>query len=267
MKILLVYPDFPDTFWSFKHALKFISKKANFPPLGLLTVAAMLPAKWEKKLIDMSIKNLKDEDLLWADYVFISAMSIQWESVNTIIARCKKIGVKTVAGGPLFTAWSDKFDTVDYLVLNEAELTLPLFLEDVEKGQTEIKHIYTSNKWADIKESPAPLWELIDMKDYFSASIQYSRGCPFNCEFCDIITLYGRIPRMKTKEQMITELEVLYSSGWRQDVFFVDDNFIGNKEKIKNEILPTLIEWMEKEDIPLNLLPRLLSIFRMTRNL
>lgn len=248
MRILLVYPDFPDTFWSFKHALKFISKKAAFPPLGLLTVAAMLPVEWEKKLIDMSIRDLKDEDLLWADYVFISAMSIQSESVNTIITRCKEKGAKIVAGGPLFTAWSEKYEDVDYLVLNEAEITLPLFLEDLEKGQA--KHIYTSTEWADIKKSPIPLWELIDMKKYASMNIQYSRGCPFNCEFCDIITLFGRIPRIKDKDQILSELEALYSSGWRQNVFFVDDNFIGNKESIKNDVLPALINWMEKKGYP-----------------
>jgi radical SAM superfamily enzyme YgiQ (UPF0313 family) len=248
MRILLVYPDFPDTFWSFKHALKFISKKAAFPPLGLLTVAAMLPAEWEKKLIDMSIKGLKDEDLLWADYVFISAMSIQRESVNTVMTRCKKTGVKMVAGGPLFTAWSEKYDDIDYLVLNEAEITLPLFLEDLEKGQA--KHIYTSTEWADMKKAPIPLWELIDMRKYASMNIQYSRGCPFNCEFCDIITLFGRTPRIKSKDQILAELEALYSSGWRQSVFFVDDNFIGNKESIKNEVLPALIEWMEKKEYP-----------------
>lgn len=248
MRILLVYPNFPDTFWSFKHALKFVSKNAAFPPLGLLTVAAMLPVEWEKKLVDMSIKGLKDEDLLWADYVFISAMSIQRESVNTIIARCKKMGIKMVAGGPLFTAWSEEFDDVDHLVLNEAEITLPLFLEDLEKGQT--KHIYTSTEWADIKKSPIPLWGLIDMRKYASMNIQYSRGCPFNCEFCDIITLYGRTPRLKDKEQILEELEALYSSGWRQSVFFVDDNFIGNKESVKNEVLPVLIEWMEKKAYP-----------------
>ncbi len=248
MRILLIYPVFPDTFWSFKHALKFVSKKAAFPPLGLLTVAAMLPAEWVKKLVDMSMEDLKDKDLLWADYVFISAMSIQRESVNTIIARCKKMGVKMVAGGPLFTAWCEQFNAVDHLVLNEAEITLPLFLDDLKNGQA--KHIYTSTGWADMKKSPIPLWELIDMRKYASMNIQYSRGCPFNCEFCDIITLYGRTPRVKDKEQILAELEALYSSGWRQSVFFVDDNFIGNKEGIKNEVLPALIAWMEKKAYP-----------------
>jgi len=248
MRVLLVYPDIPDTFWSFKHALKFVSKKAGFPPLGLLTVASMLPEEWEKKLVDMNVSQLKDRDIIWADYVFISAMAIQKESVCKIITRCKNLGVKIVAGGPLFTAWYDDFDTIDHLVLNEAEITLPLFLEDLAKGCA--RHIYTSTEWADIKTTPVPLWELIDMSKYASMNIQYSRGCPFNCEFCDIITLFGRIPRLKSTEQILAELNAIYMSGWRGRIFFVDDNFIGNREILKHEILPALIEWMTRKSYP-----------------
>jgi radical SAM superfamily enzyme YgiQ (UPF0313 family) len=203
---------------------------------------------WEKKLIDMNVTGLKDSDLIWADYVFISAMSIQSKSVKNIIARCKKLGIKTVAGGPLFTAWYDEYDDIDYLVLNEAEVTLPMFLEDFETGQ--LKHIYTSSQWADLKKTPVPLWNLIDIDKYANMNIQYSRGCPFSCEFCDIILLYGRIPRIKSKEQILLELDALYATGYRKSVFFVDDNFIGNKEVLKNEILPAIIEWMEKRSYP-----------------
>lgn len=252
MKILLVYPKYPDTFWSFKYALKFIFKKANFPPLGLLTVAAMLPEHWEKRLIDMNVKTLNDKDLKWADYVFISAMSIQKESVKRIIDRCKRLGVKIVAGGPLFTTSHEDFDGIDHFVLNEAEITLPLFLEDLKNGQA--KPIYSSNEWADIKKTPIPLWELLEMKKYASMNIQYSRGCPFNCEFCNITTLYGRIPRTKTKEQLLAELESLYTQGWKGGLFFVDDNFIGDKRRLKKEILPATIEWMEKRKHPFSLL-------------
>lgn len=249
MKILLVYPKYPDTFWSFKHALKFISKKASVPPLGLLTVAAMLPENCEKRLIDMNVRNLSDEDIKWADLVFISAMSVQKESVREVITRCKGIGVKTVAGGPLFTSCYDDFEDVDYLILNEAEITLPLFLEDLRSKCA--KHIYTSNnKWADVRNTPVPQWSLLNMKKYATMNIQYSRGCPFNCEFCDITLLYGHAPRTKTKEQVIAELEAIYSQGWRGGVFFVDDNFIGNKKKLKEEILPAIIEWMEKKKYP-----------------
>ena len=248
MRVLLVYPSFPDTFWSFRNALKFISKKSAFPPLGLLTVAAMLPEEWEKKLIDMNVSQLRDKDIISADYVFISAMSIQKKSACSIIERCKKLGVKTVAGGPLFTSCYNDFDNVDHVLLNEAETALPQFLEDLENDRA--KPVYTSTGWADIKTTPLPLWELIDMSKYASMSIQYSRGCPFNCEFCDIIHLYGRIPRLKSNEQILAELDAIYMSGWRGSIFFVDDNFIGNKEMLKNEMLPALIEWMKGKSHP-----------------
>lgn len=248
MNILLVYPEFPDTFWSFKYALKFIAKKTAYPPLGLLTVAALLPEEWNKKLIDMNVENLCESHLDWADYVFISAILLQTESVGSIIPKCKKAGVKIVAGGPLFTEWHEKYDNVDFLVLNEAEVTLPLFLEDLENGCP--KHIYTSEVKPDVRKTPVPLWELIDKKNYSSMNIQYSRGCPFNCEFCDIVVLFGRIPRLKDTDQILNELQSLYDYGWRGSVFFVDDNFIGNREKLKTEVLPAIIDWSEKRGRP-----------------
>lgn len=248
MKILLVYPEYPDTFWSFKYALKFISRKASFPPLGLLTVAAMLPKEWEKKLVDMMVTKLSDSDIEWADYVFISAMSIQKESVKKVIAKCKRLGVKIVAGGSLFTTGYKDFEDVDHLILNEAEITLPSFLEDLKEGSP--KHIYTSDQWADIKNTPIPLWELADMKKYASMCIQYSRGCPFNCEFCDVTLLFGHKVRTKTKDQILAELENLYLRGWRSGVFIVDDNFIGNKRELKKEVLPAMIDWMKKRKHP-----------------
>jgi len=248
LKTLLIYPEYPDTFWSMKHALKFISKKASFPPLGLLTIAAMLPDKWEKKLIDMNVTNLIDEDIKWADYVFISAMMVQRNSLKEVIARCKKFRAKIVAGGPLFTTRYEEFEGIDHLVLNEAESTLPPFLVDLERGCA--KHIYTSNEHPDMRKSPIPLWSLINMKKYSSMSLQYSRGCPFNCEFCDVSILSGRKLRTKDKDQLLAEMETLYSQGWRGGVFIADDNFIGNKEKLKAEILPTIITWMRKRKYP-----------------
>ena len=248
MKILMVYPLYPDTFWSFKHALKFISKKASFPPLGLLTVAALLPEEWCKKLVDMNTKRLTDDDILWADYVFISAMSIQSESTDEVIRRCKKLKVKIVAGGPLFTSHPEKYQDIDHLILNEAEITLPLFLRDLNEGKP--KREYTSEEWANITTTPLPLWNLVTMSSYTSMNVQYSRGCPFDCDFCNITVLYGRKPRTKAKEQMIAELDAIYVTGWRGPVFFVDDNFIGNKGKLKKEILPAIIEWNEKRKNP-----------------
>ena len=248
MNILLVYPKYPDTFWGFKHALKFASKKASFPPLGLLTVAALLPENWDKKLVDMNVSTLKDKDIVWADYVFVSAMSIQSESANQVIARCNKLKAKIVAGGPLFTSSPEYYKNVDFLVLNEAEITLPGFLKDLSEGKA--KHIYTSEDWADISSTPLPLWDLISMRNYTSMNLQYSRGCPFDCDFCDITVLYGRKPRTKTKDQVIAELNALYVTGWRGRVFFVDDNFIGNKGKLKREILPAVIAWNSENKHP-----------------
>ena len=241
LRILLVYTEFPDTFWSFKHALKFVHKKAGAPPLGLLTVAAMLPSEWDKRLVDLNVTKLTDDNLAWADYVFVSAMIVQRESARSVIDRCKLAGVKVVAGGPLFTMEHDKFPNVDHFVLNEAELTLEPFLHDLEQGHA--KRVYTSVEFPDIHQTPVPLWSLADLKYYDTVSIQFSRGCPFNCDFCNVTSLLGHRPRTKTAAQIIAELDRLYALGWRKSIFFVDDNFIGNKKHIKSEVLPALIEW------------------------
>ena len=248
MKILFVYPETPSTFYSFNHALKFISKKSDAPPLGLITVAAMLPEKWEKKLIDMNVTHLKDKHLQWADFVFLSGMNIQIKSFKNVIKRCNQLDVKVVAGGPMVTTDYKSFPGVDHFILNEAELTLPLFLEDLENNT--LKHIYLSNEFPDITSTPDPLWNLLDIKAYATMNIQYSRGCPFNCEFCSITMLNGRYPRTKTTNQFINELESLYQNGWRGGVFVVDDNFIGKKDKLKSEVLPALTNWMNKRKKP-----------------
>ncbi|HEY5983334.1 MAG TPA: cobalamin-dependent protein, partial [Anaerolineales bacterium] len=241
MKILMVYPEFPDTFWSFKHALRFIKKKAGAPPLGLLTVAAMLPPAWEKKLVDLNVIGLTDQDLHWADYVFISAMIVQRESARSIIDRCSRLGVKVVAGGPLFTMEHDQFPGVDHFVLNEAEETLAPFLSDLEHGRAQ--RVYASSEYPDLHQTPVPLWRMADLRHYDTISIQFSRGCPFDCDFCNVTALLGHRPRTKTAGQIIAELDDLYALGWRKSIFFVDDNFIGNKKHIKTEVLPALIEW------------------------
>ena len=241
MNILLVYPEFPDTFWSFKHALRFVRKRAGAPPLGLLTVAAMLPAAWEKRLADLNVTHLTDPDLDWADYVFVSAMIVQRKSAQAVIERCRQRGVRVVAGGPLFTMEHEQFPDVDHFVLNEAEATLAPFLQDLEQGQAQ--RIYASSDFPEIRETPVPLWRLANLKHYDTISIQFSRGCPYDCDFCNVTALLGHRPRTKTAAQIIAELDRLYALGWRKSIFFVDDNFIGNKKHIKTEVLPALIEW------------------------
>jgi len=251
LKALLIYPEFPDTFWSFKHALKFIRKKSAYPPLGLLTLGAMLPKEWPKHVIDCNVKKITEKDLAWADYAFISGMVVQRDTARQIIARCKEAGLKVVAGGPLFTSEYEQFEEVDHFVLNEAELTLPLFLADLEQGCA--KRVYETSEFYDIRKTPAPMWELADLKQYAAMGIQFSRGCPFDCEFCNVTTLFGHRTRFKTTRQIISELDALYGLGWRGQIFFVDDNFIGNKRYLKTQLLPALIEWRKnKRGIPFN---------------
>jgi radical SAM superfamily enzyme YgiQ (UPF0313 family) len=241
MNILLLYPEFPDTFWSFKHALAFVGKKASMPPLGLLTVASMLPPAWSKRLVDLNVRGLRDEDLEWADCVFLSAMTVQREAASRLIARCKAAGKRVVAGGPLFSSEHESFPAVDHFVLNEAELTLDSFLGDL--AQDRPRRFYTAEGFPDLHQTPRPMWELLDLKRYGNMSVQFSRGCPFNCDFCNVTALFGRRTRTKSSAQIIAELDSLYALGWRGDVFFVDDNFIGKKAFLKTDLLPALIEW------------------------
>lgn len=208
----------------------------------------MLPESWEKKLIDMNADVLSDKDILWAGYVFISAMSVQSNSAGEVIKRCKRLNRKIAAGGPLFTSRPEHFNNIDHLILNEAEITLLQFLDDLAAGNPKQK--YTSDEWADINSTPIPLWKIASINKYTSMNLQYSRGCPYDCDFCDITVLYGRKPRTKTKQQVLDELDSLYFTGWRGPVFFVDDNFIGNKVKLKKEILPAIAGWMEKRNHP-----------------
>ena len=241
MNVILIYPEFPDTFWSFKHALRFIRKRASSPPLGLLTVAAMLPVDWATRLVDLNVRRLTEADLAWADYAFISAMTVQRQSACQVIARCKEAGVKVVAGGPLFTSEHEQFEDVDHFVLNEAELTLPAFLQGLKEGKA--RWVYATSDFADLQETPVPLWRLADLDCYATMSVQFSRGCPFNCEFCNVTALLGHRPRTKRARQIVAELDSLYALGWRKGVFFVDDNLIGNMKRLKTELLPALIEW------------------------
>ena len=248
MKILLINPETPSTFWSFRNALKFVSKKSSEPPLGLLTVAAMLPEHWQIQLIDMNVRPLTNKDLYWADYVFLTGMNIQRASFEHVVSLCRSAGVKIVAGGPMVTTEHHTFTGIDHLILNEAEETLPLFIQDLEKGCA--RPVYTSNHFPDLDHTPPPRWDLLEMKKYAGMNVQYSRGCPFDCEFCNITLLNGRRPRSKNTSQFINELESLYRFGWKGTVFIVDDNFIGNKRKLKNDMLPALIEWSKARKYP-----------------
>ncbi len=246
--ILMIYPGYSKTFWSFENILKILGEKASFPPLGLLTISSMLPASWNKKLIDLNVENLSDTNIQWADIVFISGMIVQKESAKKVIERIKKFNKKIVAGGPLFTTSSEEFPEVDHFFLGEAENTFSGFITDIENDS--IKKFYRSEEFPDVSFTPVPDWRLINIHKYHSMCIQYSRGCPFNCEFCDVVILNGRNPRTKSKEQIITELDALYDLGWRGGIFFVDDNLIGNKQKLKNEILPAIIEWQRVKKHP-----------------
>lgn len=249
MNVLLVYPQYPDSFWSFKHAMKFIAKKATFPPLGLITISAMLPDNWHKKLVDLNISKLQPNDLLWADYVFISAMYIQQESVNSIIEICQKYEVKLIGGGPLFTQEYESFAKINHFILNEAEITLPLFLNDLKEGKP-LQRVYKTDAFADLSKSPVPDFHLLSIRDYVAMNIQVSRGCPFSCDFCEITALLGHKVRMKNTNQIIDELESLYQVGWRGQILIVDDNFIGNKYQVKKNLLPAIKKWMTNHKFP-----------------
>jgi radical SAM superfamily enzyme YgiQ (UPF0313 family) len=191
--------------------------------------------------VDVNVEDLTDADLSWAQMAFIGGMAVQRKSAKEIIARSRENGLKVVAGGPLFTSEHEEFGEVDHFVLDEAELTLPSFLEDLKNGRP--KKIYRASGFCDLHHSPIPSWNLIQMKKYASMSIQFSRGCPFNCEFWNVTVFFGHRPRMKTVRQVIAELDVIYASGWRGNIFFLDDNFIGNKQYLKKSLLPALIEW------------------------
>ena len=247
MKVLLVYPEFPDTYWSFRHALKFEGKRAPFPPLGLLTVSAMLPDAWERRLVDMNVRRLKDSDIEWADLVFCSAMIVQKESLERVVERSRARGKRVVVGGPYVSTSAEQLPEADHIFVGEAEATLPEFLKDLERG--EAKRFYQAGERPALTNTPVPHFRLAELERYSAMSVQYSRGCPFSCEFCDIIEIYGRVPRTKTNEQMLAELDALRATGWRGLVFIVDDNFIGNKRNVRR-LLPDLIGWSERHGRP-----------------
>ena len=247
---LLVYPEYPPSYWGMHYALEIFSIKAAFPPLGLLTLAALFPERFDIRIVDMNVTPLQASDLEWADLVCTSSMIVQRESLQSVIERCNRARVPVVAGGPYPTSYHEELKGVDYLVLDEVEETLGDFLRDLENGTA--KAIYREPRKPDVTRTPIPRFDLIDMNAYYSMSLQFSRGCPFDCEFCDITKLYGRIPRTKSPQQMVEEFETLYRLGWRSHVFLVDDNFIGNKRDALR-LLPVIAEWQKARGYPFSL--------------
>lgn len=240
MNALLVYPEFPETFWSFKYALSFLGKRAAQPPLGLMTVAALLPKTWNKRLVDTNVERLRNRDLDWADVVLLSGMQIQREALVAIVERCRWRGVRTVVGGPITSNVAAADLKANHVVIGEAEGLIADLARDLE--QCTAKAVYQAKERPEMETSPLPDLSLIKMKRYSTMTVQYSRGCPFNCEFCDIIEIYGRRPRTKAVAQVIAELDQLRAARWREAVFIVDDNFIGNKARAK-ELCTALVEW------------------------
>ncbi len=240
MNALLVYPQFPETYWSFKYALAFLGKKSAQPPLGLMTVSALLPHHWHKRLIDTNVEKLRDRDLKWADVVLLSGMRIQRDALLAIVERCHALGLPTVVGGPIASSVSAADLRANHVVIGEAESLITDLARDLELGTA--LPVYQATERPEMETSPLPDLSLIKMHRYSTMNVQYSRGCPFNCEFCDIIEIYGRRPRTKAVAQVLAELDQLRAAGWRESVFIVDDNFIGNKARAR-ELCVALAEW------------------------
>ncbi|MBE9214745.1 DUF4070 domain-containing protein [Plectonema cf. radiosum LEGE 06105] len=249
MRVLLIYPLFPKTFWSYEKILELVDKKVLLPPLGLVTVAAILPQEWEFKLVDRNIRSVTEAEWEWADMVILSAMIVQKQDLFDQIKAAKQRGKLVAVGGPYPTsvpAESQKAGA-DFLILDEGEITLPMFVEAVIAGET--SGVFRTTEKPDVTTTPIPRFDLLERDAYDMMSVQFSRGCPFQCEFCDIIVLYGRKPRTKTPGQLLAELDCLYELGWRGGVFMVDDNFIGNKRNVKL-LLKELKVWMEEHEYP-----------------
>ncbi len=243
MRCLLVNPAYPDTYWSLRHMLPLVRRHWLVAPLPLITVAALLPGHWECRLVDLSVRPLDDEDLAWADVVLLSGMLVQRASLHEVVARCRSAGVPTVVGGPYATAMPEKLAAATHLVLGEGEEIVGVWARDFEAGRAE--RVYRETRKPDLSRSPVPRYDLLDPKAYHYMAVQFSRGCPFRCEFCDIITLYGRVPRTKEPEQVIAELEAIRASGFEGRVMFVDDNFIGHKKAVR-ELLEEIAAWRRR---------------------
>lgn len=253
MRVLLLYPLFPKSFWSFDKALELIGRKVSLPPLSLITVAAILPQTWEFRLVDRNVGYESEADWYWAELVIISGMIVQKDDMLFLIESAKRRGKRVAVGGPYVTSVPEAAQEAgaDFLVLDEGEITLPLLVEALEQGKT--SGIFRANgEKPDVTTTPIPRFDLLNLNVYSDMSVQFSRGCPYQCEFCDIIVLYGRKPRTKTPTQLLAELQMLYDLGWRRSIFVVDDNFIGNKRNAKL-MLRELAPWMAEHDYPFSL--------------
>ena len=250
MRTLFVYPEFPKTFWSYEKILELVNRKVLLPPLGLVTVAALLPQQWQMKLVDRNVREVTEEEWNWAELVVISGMIVQKSDMAVQIAKAKERGLSVAVGGPFASSTPDapELNLADFKVLDEGEITLPMFIEAIERGDTNGRFSSNGEK-PDVTSTPVPRFDLLELDAYDSMSVQFSRGCPFQCEFCDIIVLYGRKPRTKNPEQLIAELQALYDLGWRRSIFLVDDNFIGNKRNAKL-LLPAMREWLSERGYP-----------------
>lgn len=250
MNILLIYPKFPKTFWSFDRAVALMGHQVLLPPLGLITVAALLPQTWAFKLVDCNIREVHETEWEWADLVICSAMLVQKRDLALQVKKAKDHAVPIAVGGPFATSTPDapELAEVDYLILDEGEITLPLFVAALENGEAKGRFRSGGEK-PDIADTPIPRFDLLTLKSYAMMAVQFSRGCPFQCEFCDIIVLYGRKPRTKTPEQLLAELEAIQALNWRGEIFLVDDNFIGNKRNVKR-LLPELRDWQHHHGFP-----------------
>jgi len=250
VRVLLLYPQFPKSYWSFEKALELVDRKVMLPPLGLVTVAAILPQEWEYKVVDRNVRSVTEAEWDWAEVVILSAMIVQKDDFLEQVQEAKRRGKRVAVGGPYATSLPQEAEAAgaDYLILDEGEITLPMFVEALQRGDT--AGIFRANgEKPDVSSTPVPRFDLLELDAYDSMSVQFSRGCPFQCEFCDIIVLYGRKPRTKTPQQLLAELEELYRLGWRRAIFMVDDNFIGNKRNVKL-LLKELKPWMKEHNYP-----------------
>lgn len=251
-RVLLVHPEFPVTYWGFQYALPMSGRRANLPPLGLATLAALLPSSWELKLIDMNIEELTDADLLWSDLVLVGGMRVQAPSMKQVLKRASVYGRRTVVGGPAPTSDPALFQEADVLFQGEAEGRIQQLLDAIDADGSGIV-VPQSHRYPDPKTFPVPRFDLLEVNAYGAMSVQYSRGCPYKCEFCDIVQLFGRKPRLKTGAQLQAELQGIRDTGYRGTVFVVDDNFIGNRKAVR-QMLPDLIAWQKERRYPFDLM-------------